>query len=103
MNPRQATAYLNLGLIFSKHLKDYKMAYECFSKCISSDSNNLKAYLCRADLYKKMYMNGVPLYVLFEDIDDPFVGKQRFNPYFERAIRDYSKCIHMKYFDECEV
>lgn len=95
MNPGQATAYLSLGQIFLKHLKDYRMAYDCFSKCIACDANQLKAYLCRADLYQKMYMNGVHLDILFEDKEDTFVGKTKMNSYFERAIRDYSKCIHM--------
>ena len=98
MNPSKAVAYVNLGQIFLKHLKDYKMAHECFTKCISYDPNQLKAYLSRADLFQKMYMAGVPLYVIFDDKKDTHSGNNhRLNPYYERAIRDYSKCIHIRY------
>lgn len=86
MNPGQAIAYLNLGLIYMRYLSDYKGAYECFSKSIRYDPIQLRAYLCRADLYQKMYHESIPITILNESVGNvEAFSKKKSNVYFERC------------------
>ncbi|KAJ3216163.1 cytochrome c oxidase subunit 1 [Clydaea vesicula] len=121
MNPKQSIGYLNLGLIYMQYLQDYKNAHDCFSKSILhgkgrshliyflfhiQDAIQLRAYLCRGALYQKMFKENIPYHKLEVKDDAPVETDKPFNEIIlnknyksniliEKAVRDYSKCIHM--------
>ncbi|ORY43266.1 hypothetical protein BCR33DRAFT_738575 [Rhizoclosmatium globosum] len=96
LDQTKATAWLNLGILYMRFFNDYFRALDCFDKAIFHDPIQIKAFLCRGDL----------LQILDTEFNDEFAQmagtkkKSKANgesalSYLDRAIRDYSKAMHL--------
>lgn len=104
MNPGKSEAYLNLGIVYMKYLKDYESALVYFNKSLATEPTQIRAYLCKGDLYKIMYNESYGV----DPVDPSETENQAALPgekikktktkmdiYLDNAIRNYSKCIHL--------
>ncbi|KAJ3212811.1 cytochrome c oxidase subunit 1 [Dinochytrium kinnereticum] len=98
LEPSKSVAWLNLGIIFMRYFNEFYKALECFNKAIQYDPIQIRAYLCRGDLFQILHSDS------FGEMGDnaSFSEKKAKKPrvlacmsYIDRAIRDYSKAIHM--------
>ncbi|KAI8610448.1 hypothetical protein BC830DRAFT_742726 [Chytriomyces sp. MP71] len=90
-----AAAWLNLGIIYMRFFNEHYRALDCFDKSIQHDPIQIRSFLCRGDL----------LQILHSDYSDEFSGNDKKNKkktnainilsFMDRAIRDYSKAIHL--------
>ncbi|KAJ3009221.1 UNVERIFIED_CONTAM: cytochrome c oxidase subunit 1, partial [Siphonaria sp. JEL0065] len=98
LDSTKALAWLNLGILYMRFFNDYFKALDCFDKSILQDPIQIKAFLCRGDL----------LQILHSEFSDEFAdmigtadkkkrGKSNATSvnYLDRAIRDYSKAMHL--------
>ncbi|KAI9337807.1 hypothetical protein BDR26DRAFT_803961 [Obelidium mucronatum] len=98
LDSSKALAWLNLGILYMRFFNDYFKALDCFDKAILHDPIQIKAFLCRGDL----------LQILHSEFSDEFADmigtpdkKRRTKAnavtvnYLDRAIRDYSKAMHL--------
>ncbi|KAJ1556100.1 cytochrome c oxidase subunit 1, partial [Cladochytrium tenue] len=96
LDPRMASAWLKLGIIFMRFFNEYYRALECFDKAIEYDPNQIRAYVCRGDLYQILHSeNFAGLAAAPSMTGANRRGKAVKVSLVERAIRDYSKAVHL--------
>jgi tetratricopeptide (TPR) repeat protein len=96
--PVLPSAYLNLGTIYMYHLNECDRALEFIDKALIYDPLFVQAYLCRADLYKRLYMRDTKTgkNEQISKIKKILVGPIHSNKsLLDAAIMDYSRTIHL--------
>ncbi|KAJ3416949.1 cytochrome c oxidase subunit 1 [Chytridiales sp. JEL 0842] len=90
----KSVAWLNLGIIYMRFFSEYYKALDCLNKAIQYDPIQVRAYLCRGDLYQILHSDS------FSEIAES--DKRTRKPkgsvamsFVDKAIRDYSRAIHM--------
>ncbi|KAI9332143.1 hypothetical protein DFJ73DRAFT_64411 [Zopfochytrium polystomum] len=96
LDPRKSSAWLRLGIIFMRFFNEYYRALECFDKAIECDPIQLRAYICRGDLYQILHSEN------FGGMASTGNGEKSSRKnragkisMVDKAIRDYSKAIHL--------
>ncbi|KAJ3108931.1 cytochrome c oxidase subunit 1 [Phlyctochytrium planicorne] len=85
------------GIVYMRYFNEFYKALECFNKAIQHDPIQIRAYLCRGDLFQILHSD------FFGEMGEGNVADKRGKKprqlasmsYIDRAIRDYSKAIHM--------
>ncbi|KAJ3327686.1 cytochrome c oxidase subunit 1 [Blyttiomyces sp. JEL0837] len=96
LDPNKAMAWLNLGVIYMRFFNEYYKALHCFDKAIFHDPIMLRAYLCRGDLFQILHSDSFDEFAESGGADKKAAKKNRGAiGYIDRAIRDYSKAIHL--------
>ncbi|KAJ3259016.1 cytochrome c oxidase subunit 1 [Chytriomyces hyalinus] len=98
LDPTKASAWLNMGIIYMRFFNEHYRALDCFDKSIQHDPIQIRSFLCRGDL----------LQILHSDYSEDFASgnadkkSKKAKPnsfsilsFLDRAIRDYSKAIHL--------
>ncbi|KAI8804058.1 hypothetical protein BJ742DRAFT_826275 [Cladochytrium replicatum] len=95
LDPLHWPSYLNLGVLYMKFLSEYRKALDCFNKAVQHDPTQLRAYLCRGDVYQTLHTETLG------DLTDSIMmpekrrRKMTYLSFLDRAVRDYSRTIHL--------
>jgi len=71
LDPNLASAHVNIGLIYITKYSNYHKAVRRYTAAIRVDPTYIRAYICRAEAYRKLHM-------------------------LQDAILDYTRAIHMR-------
>ncbi|KAI9144604.1 hypothetical protein BKA69DRAFT_1036137 [Paraphysoderma sedebokerense] len=95
LEPINAHNYLNMGIISMQHLEEYLQALYYFDTALNQDPLLLQAYLCRAELYRILHSESLITSFLGATIAMKLKRKSGEVGLLNKAIREYSKAIHL--------
>ncbi|ORX42469.1 TPR-like protein [Piromyces finnis] len=94
LDNRNVIAYINLGIITLNRYNQLYEALDYFNHALECDPNNVQGYICRGNVYSRMYKQEINRKIAsFNIYSIKFMQKK--TTYLDRSIRDYSRAIHL--------
>jgi tetratricopeptide (TPR) repeat protein len=97
LNPKKAKSFLNLGILYMRHSKNYPEALKYINKAIAVDPIGLKGYISRGELYEAMYREA--MLRLANTNMKRTIRTTRMDHaahYVGLAVKEYTRAIHIR-------
>jgi tetratricopeptide (TPR) repeat protein len=95
LDDKNVIAYINLGIITLNRYNQLYEALDYFNHAIECDPNNVQGYICRGNVYSKMYKEEINRRIA--SINEFSIKPiQKKTTYLDRSIRDFSRAIHIE-------
>lgn len=101
INPAKAKAYLNLGILYLRHSRNYTEALNHLNQAIACgilfftiEPINLKGYISRGELFEAMYRDN-----MWKTVNSKKIRSKKMDlatKYAIFATEDYSRAIHIR-------